>query len=149
MAAALAAQIAGGNCPDAILVGQTYDGRDIAGRLSVRIDRPLLTNIVGLEAGDGGLVTEHAIFGGTEVLYARFTGDAPGIFVVRAKSFAAEPTDAGPAAVDSVGAPRARRGRRGYRTGFHTSRRAKVRSSTRPPSWFPAGGASAKPTATR
>jgi electron transfer flavoprotein alpha subunit len=104
-AAALAAQIAGGNTPDAILVGQTYDGRDVAGRLSVRIDRPLLTNIVGLEAGDGGLVTEHAIFGGTEVLNARFTGAAPGIFVIRAKSFAAEPTDAGPAPVDTWEVP--------------------------------------------
>jgi electron transfer flavoprotein alpha subunit len=104
-ASALAAQIAGGNVPDAILVGQTYDGRDIAGRLSVRIDRPLLTNIVGLEAGDGGLVTEHAIFGGTEVLNARFTGAAPGIFVIRAKSFAAEPTDAGPAPVDTWEVP--------------------------------------------
>ena len=57
VAAAMAAQIAGGNAPDAILVAQTYDGRDIAGRLSARIDRPVLTNIVGLEAADGGLVT--------------------------------------------------------------------------------------------
>jgi electron transfer flavoprotein alpha subunit len=104
-AAALAAQIAGGNVPDAILVGQTYDGRDTAGRLSVRIDRPLLTNIVGLEAGDGGLITEHAIFGGTEVLNARFTGAPPGIFVIRAKSFAAEPTDAAPAPVDTWEVP--------------------------------------------
>jgi electron transfer flavoprotein alpha subunit len=104
-AAALAAQIAGGNVPDAILVGQTYDGRDTAGRLSVRIDRPLLTNIVGLEASDGGLVTEHAIFGGTEVLKARFAGAPPGIFVIRAKSFAAEPTDAGPAPVDTWEVP--------------------------------------------
>ena len=74
VAAAIAAQIGGGNAPDAILVAQTYDGRDIAGRLSARIDRPVLTNIVGLEAADGGLVTEHAIFGGTEILNARFTG---------------------------------------------------------------------------
>ena len=78
MAAALAAQVAAGNGPDAILVPQTYDGRDIAGRLSVRIDRPVLTNIVGLESSDGALITEHAIFGGTEVLKARFTGRRAG-----------------------------------------------------------------------
>ena len=98
VAAAMAAQIAAGNAPDAILVPQTYDGRDIAGRLSARIDRPVLTNIVGLEAGDGGLVTEHAIFGGTEVLKARFTGGAPGdlrgpgqVLCRRARRLAARP----------------------------------------------------------
>jgi electron transfer flavoprotein alpha subunit len=98
--AALAAQIGAGN-PDAVLIPQSYNGRDVAGRLSARADRPVLTNVVGLEAGDGGLVSEHAIFGGTEILRARFTGSAPGIFVVRAKSFAAEPGGGGPASVDN------------------------------------------------
>jgi len=93
VAAAMAAQIASdpSSAPSAILVGTTYDGRDIAGRLSARLDRPVLTNIVGLEADGGVLMSEHAIFGGSQVLKARFTGDGPGIFVVRAKSFAAEP----------------------------------------------------------
>ncbi len=105
LGAAMAAQVAAGNSPDAILVPQTYDGRDTAGRLSARIDRPVLTNIVGAEAGDGQLVTEHAIFGGTEILKARFTGATPGIFVIRAKSFAAEPTGGSAAAVDEWEVP--------------------------------------------
>jgi electron transfer flavoprotein alpha subunit len=105
VAAAIAEHVAAGNPPDAILVPQSYDGRDIAGRLSVRIDRPVLTNVVGVEVRDGGLVTEHAIFGGTEILKARFTGPLPGIYVIRAKSFAAEPGDGGPAAVDTWEAP--------------------------------------------
>ena len=78
LAAAMAAQVGAGNAPDAILVPQTYDGRDTAGRLSARIDRPVLTNIVGVETSDGQLVTEHAIFGGTEILKARFTGGRRG-----------------------------------------------------------------------
>jgi electron transfer flavoprotein alpha subunit len=90
VAAALASQIQAGNSPDAILIPATYDGRDIAGRLSARIDRPVLTNVVGLGEDGGRLVSEHGIFGGTEILKATFTGEAPGIFVVRAKSFAAE-----------------------------------------------------------
>jgi electron transfer flavoprotein alpha subunit len=73
VAAAIAAKIGGGSAPDAIFVAQSYNGRDIAGRLSARIDRPVLTNVVDLSEGDGGLVTEHAIFGGTEILNARFT----------------------------------------------------------------------------
>jgi electron transfer flavoprotein alpha subunit len=103
--AAIAAQIEAGNTPDAVLLAQTYDGRDIAGRLSARIDRPVLTNVVGLEASDGGLTTEHAIFGGTEILNARFTGSAPGIYVIRAKSFAAEPSDGGAASLDTWQVP--------------------------------------------
>jgi electron transfer flavoprotein alpha subunit len=105
VAAAIAAQIAGGNAPDAILIPASYDGRDVAGRLSARLDRPVLTNVVGLKIEDGAVVTEHAIFGGTQVAKARFTGDGPGIFVVRAKSFAVEPADGGPAEVVTIEAP--------------------------------------------
>ena len=94
VAAAIEGLIKDGGPPDAILVPTTYDGRDIAGRLSARLDRPVLTNIVGLSAGeDGALQSEHAIFGGSQVLIARFTGEAPGIFVIRAKSFVAEPAE--------------------------------------------------------
>jgi electron transfer flavoprotein alpha subunit len=103
VAGAIAAAIAGGSGPDAILFPATYDGRDIAGRLSAKIDKPVLTNVVGLVAGDGGLTTQHAIFGGAQTATARFTGDGPGLFVIRAKSFPAEASGGGPAEV--VAAP--------------------------------------------
>jgi electron transfer flavoprotein alpha subunit len=105
VAASIAAAVAAGNGPDAILFPATYDGRDIAGRLSVKVDRPVLTNVVDLSAGDGGLVSQHAIFGGSQILSARFTGEGPAIFVVRAKSFPAEPSGGAPAGV--VAAPAA------------------------------------------
>ncbi len=101
VAAAIAALVAS-EAPDAILVPTSYDGRDIAARLSARIDRPVLTNVTGL-VDEGGLVTEHQIFGGTQIARARFTGEGPGIVVVRAKSFAAEPSGGAPATV--VAAP--------------------------------------------
>lgn len=100
VAAAMASLIESGNRPDAVLIPATYDGRDVAGRLSARLDRPVLTNIVGL-AGDDGLSTQHAIFGGSLAVTARFTGEGPGLYVVRAKSFAAEPSG-GPAAEVAV-----------------------------------------------
>jgi electron transfer flavoprotein alpha subunit len=103
--AALAAQIQGGNAPDAILIPATYDGRDIAGRLSARIDRPVLTNVVGLSEDGGALVSEHAIFGGSEILKARFASEQPGIFVVRAKSFAPEEGGAASPEVVTVEVP--------------------------------------------
>lgn len=102
VAAAIAALVAQKGAPDAILIPTSYDGRDVAGRLSARLDRPVLTNVTGLvEAGDG-LITEHPVFGGSLTVKARFTGEGPGIVVVRAKSFAAEPAGGSPASVESI-----------------------------------------------
>jgi electron transfer flavoprotein alpha subunit len=105
VSAALAALIEGGNAPDAILIPATYDGRDVAGRLSVKLDRPVLTNVTGLVAGDDGLSRQHPIFGGSQIVTARFTGPGPAIFVIRAKSFAAEPSGGAAAAVVAAPAP--------------------------------------------
>lgn len=102
VASAIAGLVSSVGAPDAILIPASYDGRDIAGRLSARLDRPVLTNVTNI-VDDGGLVTEHPVFGGTQIVNARFTGEGPGIIVVRAKSFAAEPSGGSPAAV--VAAP--------------------------------------------
>ena len=101
VAAAIAGLIASAGAPDAILIPTSYDGRDIAGRLSARLDRPVLTNVTGL-ADEGGLVTEHPVFGGTQIVKARFTGEGPGIFVIRAKSFVAESAGEPAATVQSI-----------------------------------------------
>ena len=61
VAAALAALIEGGNAPDAILLPATYEGRDVAGRLSAKIGRPVLTNVTGLVETDGGLSSQHPV----------------------------------------------------------------------------------------
>jgi electron transfer flavoprotein alpha subunit len=99
LSAALAERLRADGEVEAILVPATYDGRDAAGRLSARIDRPVLANVVGLERVEGRLVAEHAIFGGTKLVRSRFTGEGPGIFLVRAKSFPVEPTGGPPAEV--------------------------------------------------
>jgi electron transfer flavoprotein alpha subunit len=109
LAAAMAAQIEAGNGPDAILFGTTYDGRDAAGRLSAKIDRGVLTNVVDLSVEDGSPTAHHTVFGGAQVVKARFSGSGPGqapnIFVVRPKSFAAEPGGGGTPEVVEVEVP--------------------------------------------
>ena len=105
VASAIAAAIEAGAGPNALFIPHSYDGRDIAARLSVKIDRPVLTNVVGLTDAGDGLVTEHAIFGGSEILTARFTGGGPGIYVVRTKSFAAEPSGGAAAEVANLEVP--------------------------------------------
>jgi electron transfer flavoprotein alpha subunit len=102
---AIAALVEGGNRPDVILVPASYDGRDIAGRLSAKLDRPVITNVVGLRVDGDQILSEHGIFGGAQVVLARFTGPGPHIFVVRAKSFAAEPAGGAPAAVTVAPVP--------------------------------------------
>ena len=104
VAGAIAAAIAAGQGPDAILIPTSYDGRDIAGRLSVKADLPVLTNITGLVGGDS-LTTQHPVFGGTQIVNAHFTGQGPGIYVIRAKSFAPEPSGGAAAAVSPLSVP--------------------------------------------
>ncbi len=105
VAAAIAGLVASGNKPDAVLVPATYDGRDIAGRLSARLDLPVITNVVGLSADGEDLLSQHGIFGGSQVATARFSGEKPWLFVVRAKSFTAVPAGSGSAQVQAAPAP--------------------------------------------
>ena len=92
VAAALAARIEGGDRPDAVFLATTYDQRDVAGRLSARLDLPVLTNLVGVSDEDG-LVAEHAVFGGTTIVRARITSGPPHLLVFRPKVFVAETVD--------------------------------------------------------
>ena len=87
--------------PDAFLLGTTYAGRDVAGRLSAKLNAPVLTNVVDLEGAEAGaLVGVEPVFGGTVNVKAKFTDSAKlPIFLVRPKSFVAEATGGGAAAV--------------------------------------------------
>jgi electron transfer flavoprotein alpha subunit len=123
VAAGMAAAIGAGSRPDAILVPYNYEGRDVAARLSVKLDRPVLTNVVDLSEADGGLVSTHAIFGGAEVLTARFSGEGPGIYVVRTKSFPAEPSGGAPASVDTWAVPDLGRSNAAVVVGRHAEER--------------------------
>jgi electron transfer flavoprotein alpha subunit len=105
VAAAMAAQIEASGAPDAILFGTTYDGRDVASRLSVKLDKPVLTNNVDLTEGGDGIVTTEPIFGGNLLVRTTLTGGGPYLVLVRPKSFAAEESGGGPAAVVPVAVP--------------------------------------------
>ena len=105
VASAIAAAIEGGNAPDAVLFGTTYDGRDVAGRLSVKLGAPVITNVVELEQADGSLVGTEPVFGGTVNVSTRFNGSGVGLFLVRPKSFAAEESGGAPAAVSALPVP--------------------------------------------
>lgn len=89
VAATLASAIAEG-APDLVLFGQSYDDRDVAGRLAAKLGKSVLSNAIDVSLDDGA-VAHHEIFGGTQVVTAELTGGAPYLMLVRPKSFPAEP----------------------------------------------------------
>ncbi|MBM3661385.1 MAG: electron transfer flavoprotein subunit alpha/FixB family protein [Actinobacteria bacterium] len=105
VASAIADAVAAGGGPDAILIATSYDGRDVAGRLSVKLDASVITNVVDVVEVDGALAGIVPIFGGSTNVTTKFTNDKPDIFLIRPKSFAAEESGGGPAAVASLAVP--------------------------------------------
>ncbi|MCB1031359.1 MAG: electron transfer flavoprotein subunit alpha/FixB family protein, partial [Acidimicrobiales bacterium] len=103
VAAAVAAAVEGG-APDLIMIGTTYTGRDIAARLSVKLDKPVLTNNIDVEVTDGIVVTTP-IFGGTQLVKTKFSAGAPAIALFRPKSFVAEESGGAAAAVAALAVP--------------------------------------------
>lgn len=90
LAAALADRVAA-DSPDLILLGQAYTDRDVAGRLAARLGVGVLSNAADVRITDGGVETDHEIFGGAQIATAAMSG-RPHIVLVRPKSFPAEPS---------------------------------------------------------
>ncbi len=105
VAAAIAAAVDAGDGPDAILFATTYDARDIAARLSVKLDRTVLSNLIGLEVDDDTLVGTASIFGGQTDIQTKFTGEGPFLALVRPKSFVAEANDGDAADTEDLDVP--------------------------------------------
>ena len=105
VSSAIAAAVEAGDGPDALLIGTNYDGRDVAGRLSAKLDVPVVTNVVDLELDGDALVGTEPIFGGTTNVKTKATNDGLKILLVRPKSFAAEPSGGGAATVAELSVP--------------------------------------------
>ena len=98
-----AAVIDGGNAPDLIMFPQNTEGRDAVSRLSVKLDRTVLTNNTDITVDGDAVKVTTPIFGGNTLVTTQFTGSGPHLATFRPKSFAAE--SAGGAAPTVVAAP--------------------------------------------
>lgn len=87
--------------PRAILLAASNDGRDIAGRLAVRLRTGVLANATGLRVQDGALVMEETAFDGAMIISCTTTGDTTQVVTVRARVFEAQPSG-GEVAVESL-----------------------------------------------
>ena len=100
--AATLASLIGEHSPDVVLFAQSYDGRDALARLSVKLDRPVLTNGTALRVDGDKAVVGTAIFGGNTLVDTEYEGEGPFLAAIRPKSFPAEPGGGGAAEVVSV-----------------------------------------------
>jgi electron transfer flavoprotein alpha subunit len=97
--------IAGGDAPDLILFPQNYEGRDTMARLSVKLDRTVLTNNTDVAVDGDAVSVTTPIFGGNVLVTTTFTGEGPHLASFRPKSFTAEESGGGPAEVVEVAVP--------------------------------------------
>jgi electron transfer flavoprotein alpha subunit len=102
VAAAAIAKLVEEHQPDLILFAQSYDGRDAVARLSVKLDRPVVTNGTSVAVDGGNVTVGTAIFGGNLLVDTALRAGTPYLAAIRPKSFTAEPGGAGAAEVVKV-----------------------------------------------
>lgn len=104
-AATALAEFVGGGATRLVLFGMGNTDRDVAGRLSAQLGRPVVANALDVIAEDEGLAVASEALGGTVRVITRITGPDPAIVVVRPKAFSAEPVGGSPPAVTPVDMP--------------------------------------------
>jgi electron transfer flavoprotein alpha subunit len=99
-AAELLAQLVKEKSPALVLLAGNAQGKEVAGRLAVKIDSGVLTDAVDLQPGEGGPVAEQSIFGGNTIVHSRVTKGTP-IVAMRPNAVAPEP-ETGAAEISAV-----------------------------------------------
>jgi electron transfer flavoprotein alpha subunit len=88
-AAELLAQLVLQKSPVLVLLAGNAQGKEVAGRLAVKIDSGVLTDAVDLQPGDDGPVAEQSIFGGATIVHSRVRRGTP-IVAMRPNAVAPE-----------------------------------------------------------
>lgn len=105
LAAAMKSIIDGGDSPDVIMFPQNYEGRDTLARLSVKLNRTVLTNNIDLADAADGVVATTPVFGGNILVTTAFSGPGPHLVSFRPKSFVAESASGGAPEVVAAAIP--------------------------------------------
>jgi len=67
--------------PAAVLISSSAEGKEIAGRLAIKIGSGLITDAVDVQAGDDGPVTTQSVFAGSYTVQAKVSKGTPIITV--------------------------------------------------------------------
>ncbi len=103
IAAAALADLVANDPPAVILFGPGNTDRDVAGRLSARLGRPVLAGAIEVSVDPVRVTSE--ILGGTQRVVTEATADAPALVLTRPKAFVAEPGGGGSPQVSVVEVP--------------------------------------------
>jgi electron transfer flavoprotein alpha subunit len=90
-AVALLAQLVAEKSPALVLLAGNAQGKEVAGRLAVKIDSGVLTDAVDLTPGEDGPVAEQSVFGGATIVHSRVLRGTP-IVAMRPNAVAPEPS---------------------------------------------------------
>jgi electron transfer flavoprotein alpha subunit len=91
--AGLAAAAAAADAPAPLLLAATVEGREVAGRLAVRLESGLLADAVDVAAEDGVVVATQSVFGGAYTVRYRVAVGTP-IISIRPGSIESVPASA-------------------------------------------------------
>ncbi len=91
--------------PDLLIFGMGNLDRDVAGRLSARLGKPILANAVDITEDGGTWRVASEILGGSTMVVTEFAGGSPAIVITRPKVFAAEPSGGGTPTVTAMDTP--------------------------------------------
>lgn len=89
--------------PDAVLISNSIDGRDIAGRFAVRASAPIAADAIGVSRDDEGVLAHHSVYGGAYDVDSAATF-GPLVITVRQGAIDAR-ADARPVVLDSLEVP--------------------------------------------
>jgi electron transfer flavoprotein alpha subunit len=84
--------------PDLVFLPHTYQARDFAPALASRLSRPLVTDVIGLRAQDGGLVYTRPVFQGKLSADVAASGPAPHLVTFQIGAFRADAAKRGASA---------------------------------------------------
>jgi electron transfer flavoprotein alpha subunit len=98
-AAEALAQIVAECAPSVVLIASTAEGKEVAGRLAVKLGSGVITDAIDVSADGAGFVATQSVFGGATVVQAKVTHGVP-VITVRPNSMPPEPSPGAAERVD-------------------------------------------------
>lgn len=92
----LAEKSSGGDGLAAILLPSTFENKEVAGRLAIKLGSGLITDAVDVQSGESGPVTTQSVFAGNFTVQAKVTHGTP---IITVKPNSAAPEEAAGAGV--------------------------------------------------
>jgi len=97
--AEILAQLVAQAAPVAVLISSTVEGKEIAGRLAVRLGSGLITDATDVTSDADGLLATQVVFGGSTIVKSRVVTGTP-VITVRGGGVTAEPLAAATKRID-------------------------------------------------